>query len=103
MCFSQAEDGIRVGHVTGVQTCALPIFPDQIEVSSWKGDPAELNVGSCGPAKSLGCLGNQAEPKSVYTGLTENRSEERRVGKECRNPGYVKHKSNSRETQVKVN
>src|SRR5690625_7927202 len=30
MCFSfffQAEDGIRDGHVTGVQTCALPIFP----------------------------------------------------------------------------
>src|SRR5690625_5420419 len=24
--FFQAEDGIRVGHVTGVQTCALPIF-----------------------------------------------------------------------------
>src|SRR5690625_581798 len=24
--FYQAEDGIRVGHVTGVQTCALPIF-----------------------------------------------------------------------------
>src|SRR5439155_17566492 len=23
--FYQAEDGIRVGHVTGVQTCALPI------------------------------------------------------------------------------
>src|SRR5690625_5315747 len=23
---SQAEDGIRYGHVTGVQTCALPIF-----------------------------------------------------------------------------
>src|SRR5690625_1792508 len=22
----QAEDGIRVGHVTGVQTCALPIY-----------------------------------------------------------------------------
>src|SRR5690625_3387408 len=22
----QAEDGIRAGHVTGVQTCALPIF-----------------------------------------------------------------------------
>src|SRR5690625_3010891 len=26
--FCQAEDGIRVGHVTGVQTCALPIFLD---------------------------------------------------------------------------
>src|SRR5690606_39799682 len=25
--FFQAEDGIRDFHVTGVQTCALPIFP----------------------------------------------------------------------------
>src|SRR5690625_5314596 len=25
--FFQAEDGIRAGHVTGVQTCALPICP----------------------------------------------------------------------------
>src|SRR5690625_8054151 len=24
--FFQAEDGIRGGHVTGVQTCALPIY-----------------------------------------------------------------------------
>src|SRR5690606_39325970 len=27
--FFQAEDGIRDFHVTGVQTCALPILPDQ--------------------------------------------------------------------------
>src|SRR5439155_7118597 len=27
--FFQAEDGIRDGHVTGVQTCALPIYPEQ--------------------------------------------------------------------------
>src|SRR5690625_8007546 len=26
MFFFQAEDGIRDGHVTGVQTCALPIL-----------------------------------------------------------------------------
>src|SRR5439155_4079390 len=26
--FFQAEDGIRDGHVTGVQTCALPIYWD---------------------------------------------------------------------------
>src|SRR5690625_6318571 len=26
--FFQAEDGIRDGHVTGVQTCALPIWAD---------------------------------------------------------------------------
>src|SRR5689334_23683366 len=27
--FFQAEDGIRDGTVTGVQTCALPIWPDR--------------------------------------------------------------------------
>src|SRR5690606_11836046 len=27
ICFFQAEDCIRDFHVTGVQTCALPIFP----------------------------------------------------------------------------
>src|SRR6266508_5680001 len=27
--FFQAEDGIRDGHVTGVQTCALPILTDE--------------------------------------------------------------------------
>src|SRR5690625_7744659 len=26
ICFFQADDGIRDGHVTGVQTCALPIY-----------------------------------------------------------------------------
>src|SRR5689334_24554502 len=30
--FFQAEDGIRDGTVTGVQTCALPIFLDSGEV-----------------------------------------------------------------------
>src|SRR5439155_11747743 len=28
--FFQAEDGIRTGHVTGVQTCALPISGRQL-------------------------------------------------------------------------
>src|SRR5207253_5432865 len=30
--FFQAEDGIRDGHVTGVQTCALPISPSAVMV-----------------------------------------------------------------------
>src|SRR5690625_3704959 len=30
-CFFQADDGIRGGHVTGVQTCALPISGLQVE------------------------------------------------------------------------
>src|SRR5690625_7739843 len=29
--FLQAEDGIRAGHVTGVQTCALPIYWQRFE------------------------------------------------------------------------
>src|SRR5690625_6859778 len=29
--FFQAEDGIRDGHVTRVQTCALPIFEEPFE------------------------------------------------------------------------
>src|SRR5690625_5756448 len=28
--FFQAEDGIRDGHVTGVQTCALPIYHENL-------------------------------------------------------------------------
>src|SRR5690606_5126765 len=28
--FIPAEDGIRASHVTGVQTCALPIFTDEL-------------------------------------------------------------------------
>src|SRR5690606_40876631 len=36
--FFQAEDGIRDFHVTGVQTCALPIFWTNID--SWR----EMNL-----------------------------------------------------------
>src|SRR5439155_16914288 len=40
--FFQAEDGIRDGHVTGVQTCALPIsFVTHVEA----GKPGEVVAG----------------------------------------------------------
>src|SRR5690625_7544921 len=41
--FFQAEDGIRDGHVTGVQTCALPIlgFPVEVRALSRFQTPAE--------------------------------------------------------------
>src|SRR5437870_8955677 len=41
--FFQAEDGIRDGHVTGVQTCALPIsnqLPPESAAGSWFASPA---------------------------------------------------------------
>src|SRR5690606_39302521 len=39
--FFQAEDGIRDFHVTGVQTCALPILRRLIEIGSF---PEELGT-----------------------------------------------------------
>src|SRR5258707_2112428 len=88
--FFQAEDGIRDIGVTGVQTCALPIFPccpgERVVVNGWvrtrrdsKGGFSflELNDGSC--------LANlQAVAEGGLSNYKEERSEERRVGKECR-------------------
>src|SRR5207253_6520063 len=43
--FFQAEDGIRDGHVTGVQTCALPISGG-VPVTGY-----EIRMGSVGGAR----------------------------------------------------
>src|SRR5690606_14991814 len=42
--FFQAEDGIRDFHVTGVQTCALPISPEEINLpnTTWQQKIAAL-------------------------------------------------------------
>src|SRR5439155_13554981 len=63
--FFQAEDGIRNGHVTGVQTCALPIS----------------HAPTAGPpiCERMSSAGDSRAPHATTT-----RSEERRVGKECR-------------------
>src|SRR2546421_7670111 len=42
--FFQAEDGIRDLIVTGVQTCALPIFPVQLRVRQMKNDRVRLSM-----------------------------------------------------------
>src|SRR5207248_8314593 len=65
--FFQAEDGIRDRTVTGVQTCALPISFDDL--------PAQQHP-----------YGYPAEVARVVEqrGWAPARSEERRVGKECR-------------------
>src|SRR5690606_40946931 len=45
--FFQAEDGIRDFHVTGVQTCALPILPFSALAGGWEADdpvhPADID------------------------------------------------------------
>src|SRR5690606_41034382 len=40
--FFQAEDGIRDFHVTGVQTCALPIFEMMQQIGSRARMPSEI-------------------------------------------------------------
>src|SRR5260221_6679715 len=87
----QAEDGIRDHCVTGVQTCALPIFrlrrehearelPQQLPLLL----PiafSRLSIASGVERKwRAGCATDQ-DPVGVFAGW---RSEERRVGKECR-------------------
>src|SRR5256885_2581130 len=88
--FFQAEDGIRDYKVTGVQTCALPILSSRT--------PARTSSRSGGVwwrrfrRRECGCsawvtmehLPCQIRTVGEDPGHTEARSEERRVGKECR-------------------
>src|SRR5207249_6229371 len=92
--FFQAEDGIRDRNVTGVQTCALPIWPVQVlDVAAEP--PQEQHVedqvpGGAGVVQEG--VGQQAPDLAVQhlvdvedEGVGEPaRSEERRVGKEWR-------------------
>src|SRR5437016_11901623 len=69
--FFQAEDGIRDWSVTGVQTCALPISDGMVTVTVVGGT---LVVAASPP-----------RPPRPGPGISQVcRSEERRVGKECR-------------------
>src|SRR6266508_4140540 len=51
--FFQAEDGIRDGHVTGVQTCALPISTPGSFVLLPRGIPHAFTVAATGPCRVL--------------------------------------------------
>src|SRR5205807_7328810 len=93
--FFQAEDGIRDYKVTGVQTCALPIFrPRRLRLRwlildrahslrrslrflHWRSALGRLCLLNHRLGWLTGCLLHR-----FLAGLV-NRSEERRVGKEC--------------------
>src|SRR5260370_22804092 len=66
--FFQAEDGIRDSSVTGVQTCALPIFILPVFTS----------------IIAISLLPQAANRWPCCRSMSKPRSEERRVGKECR-------------------
>src|SRR5690606_40245668 len=85
--FFQAEDGIRYFHVTGVQTCALPIFEDKArELKTRKVQQlGELVIATGADAHSAdelaGALVALAEIKDAgkREAWAKRRSEERRV------------------------
>src|SRR2546426_8396618 len=79
--FFQAEDGIRDYKVTGVQTCALPILFVTHDVRE------ALLVASRIAVLKQGTLETLTTPSELLSAKGEEvreRSEERRVGKECR-------------------
>src|SRR3712207_7084493 len=86
--FLQAEDGIRDIGVTGVQTCALPIL-EGVVLRGTATTLRELNkpiagkTGTTNDEKDVWFVGFSADMVvGVYIGY--DRSEERRVGTECR-------------------
>ena len=67
--FCQAEDGIRGDLVTGVQTCALPIYHNSNNNISDEDDDDAMQWDNA--------VNHDDDD-------VDGRSEERRVGKECR-------------------
>src|SRR5687767_15472840 len=84
--FFQAEDGIRDKLVTGVQTCALPIL---LRVPGTREAIDGVSLHCYFQHDSLEAVARTMETARVLAPglpvwITETRSEERRVGKECR-------------------
>src|SRR5690625_5922879 len=89
--FFQAEDGIRDGHVTGVQTCALPIssglepetyclrqllYPVELRAQNWSVnsscDELSIRVNGCKPQMDnirAGGLGAIRAHPDTYAGM----------------------------------
>src|SRR5207253_5165699 len=93
--FFQAERGIRAGQVTGVQTCALPICrlaeahleahqdPSRFRLSCSATRVSHASLLTPATAAKASSSGSES-PRSNSASASATRSEERRVGKECR-------------------
>src|SRR5258706_9441888 len=80
--FFQAEDGIRDWSVTGVQTCALPILSCETD---WLAMLEMVGGSLTGLMVKRNVLVAVSEPSlTISVMVAVPRSEERRVGKECR-------------------
>src|SRR2546430_13450645 len=82
--FFEAEDGIRVLPVTGVQTCALPTCATPPLPGLAPGQPQPKGVPQTPASLQPGDEVVQEPPAAKIINKKASRSEERRVGKECR-------------------
>src|SRR5258708_24731400 len=87
--FFQAEDGIRDDLVTGVQTCALPIYfygqvVDDRECLARKNRAVDVLAAEFYKFFRGDAVGLEDRPLVAALAQRLLRSEERRVGKECR-------------------
>src|SRR5437879_7252367 len=82
--FFQAEDGIRDTSVTGVQTCALPICELQSTPALHRVKRVDAEIDQ--HLQDFRWVNLELE---VFVG--DVRSEERRVGKECRSRWWPCH------------
>src|SRR3546814_5711630 len=85
-CFSSRRRHTRCALVTGVQTCALPIFGDRTDIDI-VGDQNDLVDALAALGKPLIVCAINGRPPSWPNVVAKAdallRSEERRVGKEC--------------------
>src|SRR5438552_1752633 len=82
--FFQAEDGIRDDLVTGVQTCALPICGRSPPMASSPMTRATIRGVRSYRLRSARPSGARCATLAYVSAPLVPRSEERRVGKECR-------------------
>src|SRR5690349_23432500 len=85
--FFQAEDGIRDLYVTGVQTCALPISPRGCRRCSCGQALRVERVPADGAGRAGADFPGHVALVHERVDRVLERSEERRVGKECRSRG----------------
>src|SRR5207244_5715190 len=93
-CFFQAEDGIRDDLVTGVQTCALPILNPSSEGQKIAQRDIATALETALDARRQRIIISESQVnllkwaclfiQAVCALVAIARSEERRVGKECR-------------------
>src|SRR3712207_9389395 len=90
--FFQAEDGIRDIGVTGVQTCALPIYCEHGGAGVAEAGGVADDGEGFGQAVGAGGVGG-GNPDAVAAGggVVAVRSEERRGGKEGKTRGSPDH------------